>query len=188
MNHATCTVVFQRPVKPHWLEALAAKSALQINRLTEELGTDASYKFSQSMIYRMVGTLADFAPEYRALHEIILNSKTMEACGKVDFRLAKTSEETVFHTHPAYIDAFSQLAGFVMNANEHTDLETEVFVNHGWGSLQLYEDIRADRAYLSCVKMILMEDSIWEGTLAILDGDRLIGILEGIRVSCRVSL
>ena len=186
MHHAKCTISFRQATKSHWLEALAADSLLKINKLEKDLETNASYRFNKSMIYRMVGSLAEFVPEYRALKEIVLNSEAMAAYGTIDFTTVKGMDETTFHTNPAYIDAFSQLGGFVMNANENSDLENEVFVNQGWGSLQLFESLKSNKTYRAYVHMSQTEGSIWEGSLTILDDDKLVGVFENIQVSGKI--
>ena len=85
----------------------------------------------------MVATLAQFDPDYQALDEIILDSAVMEASSLVSFTDVKKGG--TFQTHPAFVDALSQAAGFVMNANESSNPDEEVFVNHGWKSFQLFE-------------------------------------------------
>ncbi|TVY82050.1 Non-reducing polyketide synthase [Lachnellula suecica] len=180
--HASCTILFTFPPDPQWLEKCGAECQLQISRLETGLTTDASYKFNKSMIYRMVDTLAEFDPEYRALTEVVLDSEALEAASKIDMNAVKHTSSITFHTHPAYIDSFSQAAGFVMNANDKSDPSREVFVNHGWGSFQLFEPLDPDKIYRSHVKMIRGQGSIWEGTLIILDGERPIGKFEQIQL------
>lgn len=77
---------------------------------------DNTYRFSKGMIYKMIGQLADFDEKYRGLCAITLDNDAMEASGKVSFK--GIPNEGKFHSSPAYLDALSQLGGFVMNANE----------------------------------------------------------------------
>ena len=104
------------------------------------------------MIYKMVLTLAQFDPNYRALDEIVLDSSAMEASSVADFSAIK--KDGKFHTNPAYIDALSQSAGFVMNANDRSNLEVEVFVNHGWKSFQFFEEVSPQKRYQTHVAML----------------------------------
>nr|QGS83604.1 polyketide synthase [Shiraia bambusicola] len=137
-----------------------------------------TFRFSKSMIYKMVGQLADFDPKYRALEEITLDSDNLEATGRVNF--AKVNTEGKFHTNPAYIDALSQLGGFVMNGNEGVDLDKELFVNHGWESLKLLEPVDPTKIYNTHVKMTEGKDKLWTGDITILDGDRIVGMFGGV--------
>jgi hypothetical protein len=176
-------VLYSRPPDAQWLKDRGAETKLQIGLLRQGLATDRCYKFNRTMIYRMVGTLAEFEKDYRALKEIVLDNDAMAAASKIDFSMVNRMADTTFHTNPAYIDAFSQTSGFVMNANINSDLEVECFVNHGWGSLQLYEALKPDETYESYVQMVKKEGSIWQGTLTIVHDDKVIGVFENITVS-----
>lgn len=70
-----------------------------------------------------------------------------------------------------------------MNANESTDLEKEVFVNHGWHSLQLFEEIRPESTYTTHVKMREGSDKLWTGDITMLCEDRVVGVFMGVAVS-----
>ena len=140
-----------------------------------------TYLFNKPMIYKMVATLADFDPKYRALDEIVLDSSAMEAFSVANFSSMKTDGK--YHTHPAYIDALSQSAGFVMNANDKSNLDLEVFVNHGWSSFQLFEDLSPNKHYETHVAMLESSGKLWKGDVLVLDGDKVVAIFGGIAVS-----
>lgn len=182
MHHASCTVLYFRPPDAQWLRDRATETKLQIALLRQGLATDRCYKFNRTMIYRMVATLAEFDKDYRGLKEIVLDNEAMAAATKIDFSRVNRMADATFHTNPAYIDAFSQSGGFVMNANVNSDLELECFVNHGWGSLQLYEALKPDETYESYVQMAKKEGSIWQGTLTVIQDDKVIGVFEDITV------
>jgi hypothetical protein len=180
--HARCSILYTFRPDSQWLEDRGAECQSRVRQLEAGLTTSLCYKFNKTMIYRMVDTLAEFDTEYRALSEVVLNSVSMEAVSKVDMKTVKNTDGTVFHTHPAYIDAFSQCAGFVMNANDQSDLTCEVFVNHGWDSFQLFESLLPDKVYRTYVKMVKGQGSIWQGDVIILDGSRPVGKFEKIQV------
>lgn len=133
------------------------------------------------MIYKMITQLADFDPNYRGLVEITLDNDKLEAFGRVSFKDVKKGGD--FHTNPAYIDALSQLGGFVMNANENVDLEKEVFINHGWDSMRLFEAIDDSKTYETFVSMHETEGNLWKGDVIILESKRIIGVFGGVAVS-----
>jgi Polyketide synthase dehydratase len=145
------------------------------------LETGKTYVFNKPMIYKMVGTLAQFDPNYRALDEIVLDSSAMEASSIANFSAIK--KEGRFHTNPAYIDALSQSAGFVMNANDRSNLEIEVFVNHGWKSFQLFEELSPQKRYQTHVAMQEKSGKLWKGDILILDGEKVVASFKGIAVS-----
>ena len=150
--------------------------------IRDQIGSSGrTFRFSKAMIYKMVGQLADFDPNYRGLVEIALDNDAMEAIGSVNF--ANVLKEGTFHTNPAYIDALSQLGGFVMNGNEAVDLDKELFVNHGWKSLQLFEAIDPSKTYSTHVKMREGTDKLWTGNITIFDGNRVVGTFGEVAVS-----
>lgn len=183
MVHAHCSVHPSRQPAPGYLKDLAESTQLRIDKLREAAATEKAYRFSNSMIYRMVGSLAEFHTDFRGLKEVVLDSKAMAAASKIDLSTVKCSESKDFCMHPAYIDAFCQSAGFIMNANEDSNLESEVFVNHGWDALRLYEAIQPHRSYYSWVQMTRTEGAIWHGSLTILRNSEVVGEIENIAVS-----
>lgn len=88
-----------------------------------------------------------------------------------------------FTAHPGFLDGLTQSGGFVMNANNKSCLGVEVFVNHGWDSFQIYENVTDDRPYQTFVQMKPAESSQWKGDVVILSGDRLVGSVKGLTVS-----
>lgn len=153
--------------------------------MRDMLDQKKTYLFNKPMIYRMVATLAEFEPNYRALDEIVLDSSAMEACSVANFRAIK--QDGKFHTNPAYIDALSQSAGFVMNASDQSNLDLEVFVNHGWSSFQLFEDLSPNKHYETHVAMLESSGKLWKGDILVMDGDKVVAIFEGIAVSPSLS-
>lgn len=107
-QHAHCTIrLFDAQARQKALQQTAATIQQQISAVNARANLPGStYRFSRSMIYKMVGQLADFDPNYRGLVEITLDNDELEAVGRVSF--ADVVKDGKFHTHPAYIDALSQ--------------------------------------------------------------------------------
>ena len=135
----------------------------------------------------MVSCLAQFHADIRGLKEIVLDSRAMAAAARVDLTKIKRPESQDFMAHPASIDTFCQIAGFIMNANENSDPEKEAFVNHGWDTLHLYSTIYPNRIYDSFVQMTWKEDTIWQGSILILDENEVVGEIKNISVSYPLS-
>lgn len=186
-QHATCSVRFAelQAIKSQ-LEEAAFKARDRIHALADKSREPESntFRFSSTMIYKMVGQLADFAPKYRGLNAITLDNDALEAAGTISFRNTKADEADRWFANPAYLDAFSQLGGFVMNANEGVDLDKELFVNHGWGSMRLFKtQLDANATYHSYVKMHEDKDNLWMGDVLIFDQEyELVGIVGGVAV------
>ena len=64
------------------------------------------------------------------------------------------------------------------NANE-----SEVFVNHGWDALRLYEKILPNKPYHSWVQMTRGEGTVWYGSLTILTNIEVAGEIDTTTVS-----
>lgn len=135
------------------------------------------------MLYRMIRPLARFHDDYRAIDELVLNSTTLEASSKLSFGSVKRGGD--FHTHPAIIDALTQSCGFVMNCNDSTDLDVEVFMNHGWRDFRIFEPIDFDKEYTTYTRMHEGADKLWHGDVAVFDGDNIVASFQ--QVSVRVS-
>lgn len=135
------------------------------------------------MIYKMITQLADFDPKYRGLSAVTLNNDTFEAAGMVSFK--GLPDNDTWFSNPAYLDAISQLGGFVMNANEGVDLEKEIFVNHGWESMKLLiPKLDPNMTYYSYVKMTEGESKLWMGDVIVFDeSNSLVGFVGGVTVS-----
>ncbi|USW47943.1 Putative thioesterase, Acyl transferase domain superfamily, phosphopantetheine binding ACP [Septoria linicola] len=180
-QHANCQIRFididqqQRELKASSTAAKTRMSALQA-----QVGHESNtFRFSKSMIYKMVGQLADFDEKYRGLSAITLDNDAMEATGMVSFK--GIPNEGKFHTSPAYLDALSQLGGFVMNANEGVDLDKEVFVNHGWQSMRFFAKLDPGTTYHTHVKMTEGKNKLWTGDVTIYDDKQaLIGVVGGV--------
>ncbi|KAF7517128.1 hypothetical protein G7054_g13908 [Neopestalotiopsis clavispora] len=173
-QHATCRLVrISRQAALADLEASILPSAVQrIKILSQEArqATQSSsvFRFSKSMTYRMVGSLATFDEDYRRINEITLDSSSMDAASIVSC-VGLTSSADI---SPAALDALAQSAGFIMNAHEAADLETEVHINHGWTSFQLFEKLDISKTYRTYCKMLGMpEKRLWKGDCVVLDGD-----------------
>ena len=132
------------------------------------------------MAYRAIRPLARFHDDYRAIDEMVLNSKTLEASSSLSFGTVKRSGN--FHTHPALIDSLTQSCGFAMNCNDSTDLDVEVFMNHGWGSFQMFEPIDFDKKYTTYTRMVEGHDKLWHGDVVIFDGDTVVAFFGQVAV------
>ena len=178
-QHSHCKLQFrERAAALASLQAQVEPANMRIEALRKEVDTGNAYRFSKSMIYKIVGSLAQFDPDYRQLDEIVLNSESMDASSRVSF--ANLTPGGAFHTNPAAIDAISQSAGFIMNGNEGANLEEEVFVNHGWASFQLFETLHPAKTYRTYAKMEEKPSKRWEGHVLVLDGNCVVASFDGV--------
>jgi iterative type I PKS product template protein len=139
----------------------------KIQALRHGIVSGATARYSRAMCYRAIRPLARFHPDYQAADEVLLDSKTLEASSRLSFATVKKGGS--FHTHPAMIDALTQSCGFAMNCNDSADLDQDVYMNHGWGSLQLFEPIDFQTEYMTYTHMKEGADQLWHGDVVVFD-------------------
>jgi noranthrone synthase len=179
-EHAGCGIKFTDRSELARLQSQMSHVRRRVQELQKDLESGKSYRFNAKMAYLMVLGVAQFHEDYRCIDEVILNSGSLEAVGWID--LAKAKKGGSFTVHPAYVDAMTQLGGFVMNANDGADLDKEVFINHGWKSSQIYQELQPDKKYRNYVKMVAKEGNMYEGDVVIFDGDNVVAVFKGVEV------
>uniref|UniRef100_A0A0D2XPC8 Uncharacterized protein n=1 Tax=Fusarium oxysporum (strain Fo5176) TaxID=660025 RepID=A0A0D2XPC8_FUSOF len=179
-EHSACVVRFKDRSHQDSLQSEARNMKQKIQNLRNQITTGESARFNRSMAYRMIRPLARFHDDYRAIDEVVLNSETLEASSKISFGTVKRDGD--FHTHPAVIDALTQSCGFAMNCNDHTDIDVDVYMNHGWGSLELFEPLDFEKEYTTYTQMHAGADKLWYGDVTIFDQDRVVAFFGQIAI------
>ncbi|KAH8691644.1 polyketide synthase [Talaromyces proteolyticus] len=178
-KHATAKICFKDMAQT--CAELAERTVTVKSRaslLKTSLDTGNAYRFNRSMIYKMVGALARFDSKYTGLKEIILDSNALEAYGSADFFHVPSTGE--FHTNPAFIDSLSQIGGFIMNCNDKSNLDEEVFMNHGWDSFAMIENLSKEKVYDIHASMHEDSGNKWKGDITILNGGNIVAYFNGI--------
>lgn len=162
-------VVFKDSSLQQTLQKDVAKLKQKLQRLKSGVASGAVARYNRAMCYRAIRPLARFHSDYQAANEVLLDSKTLESSSVLSFATVKRGGS--FHTHPAMIDALTQSCGFAMNCNDTADLDEDVFMNHGWGSLQLFEPINFVDEYTTYTRMIEGADKLWHGDVVVMNGN-----------------
>ena len=158
----------------------------KVANLRQGIAIGTTARFNRPMVYRAIRPLARFHDDYRAIDEVVLNSDTLEAVSYLSFGSVKRGGS--FHTHPAIIDSLTQSCGFTMNCNDNTDLDVEVFMNHGWGSFQIFEPIDFEKKYITYTRMEEGADKLWHGDVIVVNDDRVVAHFGQIAVRNPVSV
>ncbi|EFX00827.1 polyketide synthetase [Grosmannia clavigera kw1407] len=174
---STCEVKFVDGSTRKQLQAELATFKGNFERMRQ---SETSSRFNGPMSYRLVSALAEFNPDYHCIDDVLYDSDAYEAACRVSFGQMKKGGR--FHVNPAAVDGLTQSAGFVMNANNNTNLQADVFVNHGWADFQLFERIRDDCQYSTHVKMRQSDEQLWTGDIAIFEGERAVGFVQGVKI------
>nr|APX43974.1 polyketide synthase [Pestalotiopsis microspora] len=171
-EHSHCTVRFTDGSMQEKLQKEMADVKHNMDVLRAGLVSGDTARFNRAMAYRAIRPLARFHDEFRAVDEIVLNSKTLESSSRLNF--GSFHKEGDFHTHPGLLDSLTWSSGFAMNCNDNNDLDREVFVNHGWGSFQMFEPLSFSKEYTTYSRMVEGKDRLWHGEINIMDGDRVV--------------
>ncbi len=188
-EHATCTVRFTTDAHQKTVQNRVPAYKARIARLREGMGRGEFVHFTRKRGYKLMSSMATFHPDYKLLDDMVLDEDGNEAICGMKFDDAKTEGD--FAAHPAYVDAITQVAGFAMNAKDETDITKEVWVNHGWGGLQIWGKLEKGRAYEVYVKMERKKEAEGEmarGDVVVLEGDKVVAFFEGLAVSARLGI
>lgn len=145
-------------------------------------GGNNSHMIKRGMAYKLFGALVQYNKEYQGMAEVVLDSKRLEAVATVELQVGQQG----FHLNPKWIDSLGHIAGFIMNANDGVDSQTQVFINHGWERMRIAERIEEGKTYHAYNRMQLVEKTTYAGDTYILEGGRIVAIFEGVTVCSAV--
>lgn len=173
-QHAQCTIVFNVTEIIEQIEQfdMAHSYSKLVRALRQGIATQRTVRFTRNMMYRTLRCLAEFHQDHKLVDDIVIDSQTHEATAQVSFGqlLGRDGKHVgTFHTHPGVVDALTQPAGFALNGADGTDLDKEVYINHGWGSFYLFEPLDLTKVYTVYVHMTEGEDQIWYGDIVVLE-------------------
>ncbi|OBT51641.1 Type I Iterative Polyketide synthase (PKS) [Pseudogymnoascus sp. 24MN13] len=179
-EHARCILRFKDRSLQQVLQEDSANVKRKMQALRDGIAAETTARFNRPMVYRAIRPLARFHDDYRAIDEVVLNSTTLEASSRLSYGSVKRGG--TYHTHPAIIDSLTQSCGFTMNCNDRTDLDVEVYMNHGWGTLQIFEAIDFEKEYTTYTRMEEGADKLWHGDVVIFDGEKVVAFFGQISI------
>ncbi|KAL1854109.1 Type I Iterative PKS [Paecilomyces lecythidis] len=178
MDHASCLVKFSdsRLWEADWKRHsyLIKRSIERLHKSVEE---GQSHRMHRRMFYKLFGALVDYGDNYKSVEEVILDSEEYEATARVKFQ----AESGNFHRNPFWIDSIGHLTGFVMNANDATDSQNQVYVNHGWDFMRCVKKFSPDTTYRTYVKMQPWQGTIYSGDVYAFEGDEIVAVYGGVK-------
>lgn len=180
--HAKCTVRFDD--SEAWAKEWKRNAYLIQSRIKSLQGSveeGQSHKMKRGMIYKLFSSFVEYGPTYQGMQEVILDSAELEATARVQFQTTQKDED--FFMGPYWNDNLGHISGFVMNGNDSLDLKSLVFINHGWESMRAAAIFSRDKIYQTYVKMQNIGGTLYTGDVYIFDGDDVVGMNQGIKVS-----
>jgi len=180
--HAKAIVVFaDRQQEQQILRQSMGMVESQMESLKSNVTSGLTERFTTSMAYRMVASLAHYDASHKGVKEVYLNSASLEAAASVSSAVQDRLPGN-FTLHPCVFDSILQLATFVLNANENSRFDQEVYVIRGWDSVFLDEVLSMDDEYRTYVMMTARDKDVSVGDIAIMRANSCIGCIKGVRV------
>lgn len=181
IDHAECIVRFGSTgdwSKDWKRNAYLIKS--RIEALHRGVDDGHSHKLKRSMAYKLFGTVVKYAKPYQGMQEVVLDSDMYEATARVRFQT--TEKDGKFNIGPFWIDSLGHIAGFIMNANDNTDPNDQVYINHGWDRMRCATTLSAEKTYQTYNKMQNIGGTVFSGDTYILEDNNIVAVFEGVKV------
>ncbi|KAJ4422981.1 Type I Iterative PKS [Gnomoniopsis sp. IMI 355080] len=177
--HGWCTLDFVPRPTPAQIDGLARELRPKMQRLLTGAEHGEILKYNRASGYRLMDSVAHFAPDYKLLDDMILDDAALEASCTIN--LSTVSSLGTFAAHPGHIDAITQIGGFCVNAQKALDLNNEVFITHGWASLQVFRAFRRDAVYQLFAHMAPEGDEFYSGDTIVFDGTDVVAFMKGVK-------
>lgn len=144
-------------------------------------GADAGKykKISRGQAYESFSSLVQYSKKYQGMKEVILDSKNFEASSLIEFQA--TDNDGDFDANPYWIDNIAHLSGFVLNGSDAVDSKKQVYISHGWESLQVVRQLSGRRSYRNHVRMHHGPGKTMVGDVYIFDGDDMVALATGVK-------
>ena len=136
-------------------------------------------KVSREQAYEAFSSLVQYGKKYQGMKEVILDGKNFEASSLIEFRA--TERDGNFETSPYWIDNIAHLSGFVLNGSDAVDSKKQVYISHGWDSLQMLRTLSARKSYRNHVKMLPGSGQTMVGDVYVFDGDDMVALVGGVK-------
>lgn len=136
-------------------------------------------RVGREQAYEAFSSLVQYGKKYQGMKEVILDGKNFEASSLIEFRA--TERDGNFETSPYWIDNIAHLSGFVLNGSDAVDSKKQVYISHGWESLQMLRPLSARKSYRNHVKMLPGSGQTMVGDVYVFDGDDMVALVGGVK-------
>ena len=182
MDHAKCTARISN--RNEWSKEFNRNAYLinsRIECLQRGVNDGQSHKLKRNMAYKLFGAVVEYGKAYQGMEEVILDSELYEATARVKFQTSEMDGK--FTVGPYHIDSLGHIAGFIMNGNDCTDTDVQVFVNHGWDRMRCVESFSTSKTYQTYNRMQKVDGTLYAGDTYIIEGGKVVAVFEGVKVS-----
>ena len=178
--HASCVVEYGDTKS--WLTDWGRFDYLFHSRIDAlNWGVDAGKykKVNREQAYEAFSSLVQYGKRYHGMKEIVLNSKNLEATSLIEFRANESDGN--FDANPYWIDNIAHLTGFILNGSDVIDSRKQVYISHGWDSLQILRPLSARKSYRNHVKMYPGPRQTMVGDAHLFDGEDMVARVGGVK-------
>lgn len=178
--HASCVVEYGNAES--WLTDWGHLDYLFHSRIDAlNWGVDAGKftKVDRKQAYESFSSLVQYGERYHGMKEVILNSKDLEATSLIEFRA--TESDGNFEANPYWIDNIAHLSGFILNGSGIIDSKKQVYISHGWESLQILRPLSARKSYRNHVRMYPGPRQTMVGDAYLFDGENMVARVGGVK-------
>ena len=178
--HASCVVEYGDTKT--WLADWGRLDYLFYSRIDAlNWGVDAGKyrKVGREQAYEAFSSLVQYGKKYHGMKEIILNSNKLEATSLIEFRA--TESDGNFDANPYWIDNIAHLTGFILNGSDIIDSRKQVYISHGWESLQILRPLSARKSYRNHVRMYPGPRQTMVGDAYVFDGEDMVALVGGVK-------
>ena len=178
--HASCIVQYKdaRSLLAQW-SRLDYVFRSRIDVLAQCADAGKYKKVSREQAYEAFSSLVQYDKKFHGMKEVILDSKNFEATSLIEFRA--TENDGDFEANPYWIDNVTHLSGFVLNGSGGRDPGKQVYISHGWESLQLLRPLSARKVYRNHVKMHPSAKQTMSGDVYVYDGDDMVALVGAVK-------
>lgn len=178
--HASCVIEYGGTKS--WLtdwSRLAYLFRSRIDVLAQGAKVGKYKKVSREQAYEAFSSLVQYDKKYHGMKEVILDSKNFEAMSLIEFRATESDGD--FEANPYWIDNITHLSGFVLNGSDAVDSKKQVYISHGWESLQMVRPLSARSSYCNYVKMHPGPRQTMVGDVYVFDGEDMVALVGGVK-------
>ena len=178
--HAVCVVEYGEAES--WLaewSRLAYLFRSRIDVLAQAAQSGRCKKIGRAQAYEAFSSLVQYGKNYHGMKEVILDSDGFEATSLIELQTA--GDDGDFEANPYWVDNIAHISGFVLNGSDAVDSRKQVYISHGWKSLQILRTLSAHKTYRNHVKMHPGPKQTMVGDVYVFDGEEMIALIGGVK-------
>ncbi|KAL7943594.1 polyketide synthase [Trichoderma barbatum] len=192
--YGTCKVKLAKPnLQKSPIQQLDFLLRSRMATLQEQSKNRKAHTFLKPVVYRLFANVVGYGEAYQGLEEVVVDTSCSDGIGSV--RLPQSDGAAHFTLNPFLNDAAIHLCGFLLNSGLNYP-EEDVFICPGFRSWSFLDSLYPGKTYSTYVYMqeSASSDSSMLGNCYVLDGDRIVQELVGIkfqkmkRVALQLSL